>query len=349
MKTAIKLAEMGWLPDIVIRLGIRRLLEERLREIQKGTTAPEVVKQKLIAELRHSPIAMEVDAANRQHYEVPAELFVKMLGPHLKYSSAYWPAGVTSLALAEEAMLALTCERARIRDGMQILELGCGWGSLCLWIAENYPDCSILAVSNSRSQREYIEACARDRNLRNLKVVTADINQFDPALHGRQPGSFDRVVSVEMFEHLRNYEEMFARIRRWLTAEGKLFLHVFCHRDYAYAFEDHGDGDWMARYFFTGGLMPSDDLFGYFARDLRVERQWRISGVHYQKTLLAWLVRFDENRAAVHEIMAATYGQREASIWLYRWRIFLLACAELFGYRGGVEWGVGHYLLAPIP
>lgn len=345
MKLGIRLAEKGWLPDALLRMGIRRLLEDRLRETRHASAQDQ---QKLVEALRQSPIAINVAAANEQHYEVPAELFVHMLGPRMKYSSCYWPDLTTTLAEAETAMLELTTKRAEVSDGMRILELGCGWGSLCLWLADRFPRCQLLAVSNSASQRRHIKQICRERQITNLQVVTADINQFNPADHGWKNGSIDRVVSVEMFEHLRNYEAIFARIRQWLNREGKLFLHVFCHRERAYPFEDRGDDDWMARHFFTGGMMPSFDLFRRFDRDLHVTEQWWISGDHYERTLRAWLAQVDERSSAILPILASTYGAAETQRWLNRWRIFLLACAELFGYRDGTEWGVGHYLLAPI-
>jgi len=328
--------ERGRVPDPLIRLGIRRLLRQRLRQIEGADS------EALLDHMRSAPVAVHPAAANEQHYEVPAELFRRILGPRLKYSCCWWPEGVDSLAAAEDAALALTCERARLADGMEILELGCGWGSLALWMAERYPAARILAISNSAGQRRFIEGAAADRGLGNLQVVTADMNDFDPV--GRR---FDRVVSIEMFEHMRNYRELLARIASWLVPDGRLFVHVFCHRRRPYLFEDRGPSDWMARHFFTGGLMPSADLFRHFEDDLVSEDFWRLGGEHYARTLEAWLAELDRRRQGVLELFAATYGTADAERWLHRWRLFFIACSELFAYRGGREWFVAHSLLRP--
>ena len=339
MQGAIDLLERGLLPDVVIRWGIRRLLGDRLRQEDRGNAeANRRAQQAFIEELKRSPVAIATDKANEQHYELPPVFFRTILGPRLKYSSCLWSGGVRDLGAAEEAMLKLTCERAAIADGMDILELGCGWGSLTLWMAEMYPGARITSVSNSKPQREFIEGVCAQRGFRNVRVITADMNDF--AAEGR----FDRVVSVEMFEHMRNYRELMKRIASWLKPGGKLFVHIFVHRLFSYPFETEGASNWMGRYFFTGGIMPSDDLLLHFQEDLVIEDHWRVNGRHYEKTLLAWLDLMDRARSTVMPVMEQVYGAGEALKWFVRWRVFMLACAGLFGYRHGEEWFVSHYL-----
>ncbi|MAM02573.1 MAG: SAM-dependent methyltransferase [Myxococcales bacterium] len=327
----INLAERGLVPLPALRIGIRRLLAKRLLEAAQD---PNV--SAFSAHLKESAIAVLPEKANEQHYEVPADFFELTLGPNLKYSSAYWPEGTASLSEAEEAMLRLTVQRADLADGQEILELGCGWGSLTLHMAQRFPNANITAVSNSAPQRRFIEA----RAPQNVRVITADMNELQ--LEQR----FDRVVSVEMFEHMRNYRDLLHRICGWMKPDARLFVHVFCHRDYAYPFETEGDDNWMGRYFFTGGIMPSFDLFEHFDNDLFIEKDWRVSGTHYERTARAWRENLEKQRDPVMTVLKQSYGA-EADRWFHRWRLFFLACEELFGYRGGSEWLVAHYLFAP--
>ena len=335
----IKLAEKGLLPDSFIRFGIKRLCSERL--VKASSFSDDDMEKEhaaWIEVLKKSPIALVPEKANEQHYEVPPRLFELVLGNKLKYSSGFWPEGVSSLDQSESAMLDLTSERAGLIDGQDILELGCGWGSLTLYMAEHFPKSKITAVSNSNDQRQFIEERCRQLKLVNVRVITADMNDFEAE------GLFDRVVSIEMFEHMRNYEKLLGRVNTWLKKEGKLFVHIFSHQKVAYPFEDNDDADWMAREFFSGGQMPSHRLLMSFPSQMKIEKDWRVSGTHYEKTSLAWLQKMDKNKAEVLELFKKTYGENDAKSWFQRWRIFFMSCEVLFGFGRGSEWGVSHYL-----
>jgi cyclopropane-fatty-acyl-phospholipid synthase len=338
---AMACTERGLVPDALVRAGIRHLLDTRLDEIRAGDTeAAAVQAESFLAAMRRSPIALLPEKANEQHYELPAAFFAEVLGPRRKYSSAWWPAGVNDLATAEEAALADTARHAALADGQRILELGCGWGSLTLWMAEQLPHSHITAVSNSHSQRAWITGEARRRGFANVEVVTCDMNDFEPH------GCFDRVVSVEMFEHLRNWPEIFRRVAGWLEPDGRFFMHVFTHRSTPYAFDVRDETDWMSRYFFSGGMMPSSDLALRCQEHLKLDTQWRWNGMHYARTAEAWLANLDARRKQVWPLLAETYGAGNAGLWWQRWRLFFLSCAELFAFDRGQEWGVSHYLFA---
>lgn len=338
----IRCCERGWLPDALVRAGMRALMRGRLRDEHAGDGELRALAfSRLLAELRASPIAIETEAANRQHYEVPTAFFEAHLGPRLKYSCAYYALGQETLAEAETAMLELYAARADLADGQRILDLGCGWGSLSLWLAERYPRASIVALSNSYGQRAHIEAQAARLGLTNLRVVTGNIADFEFA-----PGEagFDRVLSIEMFEHMKHYGLLLAKIARWLRDDGKLFVHIFAHPTLAYDFAVRDGSDWMSRYFFTGGTMPSAALLLYFQDDLQIRQQWWVNGTHYRRTANHWLAGLDAARERVMPILAVTYGEADAALWFQRWRMFYMAVAELFGYANGSEWGVAHYL-----
>lgn len=367
MSLALDLAERGLLPDFVIRHGIRKLLRERLRCESRTSLEQQSASLATFAdECRHGPIALETPAANAQHYEVPTAFFQKILGPRLKYSCCLFPQSSNDsplvstprgepsevdtqsclklagddaagkLADAEILALQTASQRAELADGQSILELGCGWGSWALWIAEQYPHSQIVGVSNSRTQKAFIDEQAGQRGLTNLRIITCDMNRFDPGQ------TFDRVVSTEMFEHMHNFRELLRRVRSWLNPGGKLFVHIFCHRTLAYPFASDGADNWMGRHFFTGGMMPSFDWFAHFADDMRVEARWAVNGVHYANTLDAWLANLDRQRAELLALFPAPDARRQ----LQRWRMFLMACSELFGFADGREWLVGHYRLA---
>ncbi len=334
----IDLCERGVIPDFVTRAGMRHLIGQRLNQELDRDGRNEFFKF-----ISDGPIAEDIVEANSQHYEVPDEFFRQILGPRLKYSSCYYENGAEDLTVAEDTMLALTCERAGLANGQDILELGCGWGSLTLFMAETYPEATITAVSNSNSQRNFIMQRAKLRGLNNVTVITANVGTLS------MDKRFDRIVSVEMFEHMRNYTALTDNVRRWLHDDGRAFIHIFCHRNLPYLFETGGETDWMAENFFTGGIMPSFDIFEQAAPSMMVERKWWINGTHYERTLEDWCALLDNRKAVVTELFMNQYGEskKDAHRRIQKWRMFLMASAELFGYADGSEWGVGHFLLRP--
>ena len=331
------------LPDRLIRFGIRKLLKERLKEEKKpGPEAQQDHLMKFISMLKESPIAVNTADANEQHYEVPTSFYQKVLGKNLKYSCGLWEEGDNNLDESERKMLELTCRRTGIKNGEEILELGCGWGSLTLFMAEKFNGCMITAVSNSRTQKEYIDSEASRRGLKNITIITADMNEFNINR------KYDRVVSIEMFEHMRNYSALFTKINGWLKPGGEIFIHIFSHREYAYLFEVVDETDWMAKYFFTGGIMPSNHLLLYFANNFEVKNHWVVNGEHYEKTSNAWLANMDRNKDSILKLFSETYGEKNKIKWWVYWRVFFMSCAELWKYKNGEEWIVSHYLFKRI-
>lgn len=327
------------MPDWVCRCGIRSLLAIRKAETSARGEEYETRLQEFVDELKTMPVAVQTDSANEQHYEVPTDYFLMCLGKHLKYSCCLYPdLHSSSLDEAEDAMLELYCKRAQLSDGQTVLELGCGWGSLCIFLAQRYPHSEITAVSNSSTQKALIVQRAAERHLTNLKVITADVVSFEAP-----EGAFDRVVSIEMFEHLKNYQVLLERISRWLKPSGLLFIHIFVTNSLPYHFKVESEDDWMAKHFFTGGTMPSKDLLGRFQDDMALQRQWYINGRHYSKTLEDWLVRMDNHKSDIMPLFKDTYGASNAVKWWVRWRVFYLACSELFAFENGDQWGVGHF------
>lgn len=329
------LAERRLLPDSLIRWGIRNQLKQHSLFLANNPKSD----QSWIEELSKGPIAECTDTSKEQHYEVPTEYFKSVLGTHLKYSSCFWNKATTSLEMAEANMLRLSCEHAELENGQSVLELGCGWGSLSLWMAEHYPESSITAMSHSKTQKAYIDSESKRRGLDNLKVITSDINDFDTSKR------FDRIVSVEMFEHLRNHSLLFDRLNTWLKDDGRIFIHVFAHHKESYLFEVEHERDWMAEHFFTGGMMPSINYLPSAAKPFKELNRWEINGAHYSKTLEAWLLKQDQEERIILKHFLNTYG-KDSKLWIQRWRIFYLACSELFAYNGGKEWPVMHYLFA---
>ncbi len=334
---ATDFVERRKLPDSVTAAGIAFLVGRTARSLGRGKGRSDADFARIMA---RGPIAHRPDAANRQHYEVPAEFFGLVLGPRRKYSCCLYADAASTLSEAEVLALESTAAHADLRDGQAILELGCGWGSLTLWMAEHYPAARITAVSNSNSQREYIQAQAQARGFGNLRVITADMNDFNIGQ------SFDRVVSVEMFEHMTNWQILLERVRGWLRQDGRAFIHVFSHRSTPYIFDIADKQDWIAQHFFTGGIMPSHTLIRLVTDELEVEEEWRWSGTHYARTAMDWLAAFDRHEARITEVLTPVYGA-DTALWKRRWRLFFLATAGLFGHAGGTEWGVSHYRLRP--
>jgi cyclopropane-fatty-acyl-phospholipid synthase len=336
--TIIGTAERVPLPDAIIRAAINRLCSRTAARLAEDDAKNDVV---FADEMAARAIAEYTDEANEQHYEVPAAFFTRVLGPNKKYSSCFYKEAASTLQEAEEEALRQTVDHADLADGQSILELGCGWGSLSLWMARQFPHARVTAVSNSNSQREYIEAEARKRGLSNLQVVTCDMNVFDPT------GKFDRIVSVEMFEHMMNWHGLMIRVRSWLKPGGRFFMHIFTHRSGSYLFDRTDREDWIAQHFFAGGVMPSHHLIRQYADIFEVEKEWRWSGAHYQRTALDWLANFDANRDEIEPVLRAVYDG-ETALWMRRWRWFFLATAGLFGHASGSEWGVSHYRMKAV-
>lgn len=334
----------GLIPDRLLRriiaARVQGLVEsfDRLPEDEREARMAAVT-----AEFESGPVAVCTDDANRQHYGLPPEFFETILGPRLKYSSCYWPDGTAGLAQAEEAMLELMAERAGLEDGQDILDLGCGWGSFALWAAERYPRSRVMAMSNSQAQRAFIEGRRDQKGLENLEVQTADVSVFEPSRR------FDRVVSVEMLEHVRNHRVLMERIAGWLEPEGRLFIHVFCHSRHLYAFEPRSTGSWMSRYFFSGGMMPSWDYLAGYQSHLTLTDRWSLNGLHYARTLRAWLENLDSHEEEVMDLLKVHYGPSRASLWFARWRIFFMACEQTFALDSGRAYLVGHYLFSKPP
>jgi len=341
-----KIVASGILPDPVLRFAVRRLLAKKIKNQEiKDIEKRQQELLEFIDRLKKMPIAVETDAANEQHYELPPQFFEEILGENLKYSCCLFEDNWIRAELpqnldeAEKKMLDLSCERAELKDGQKILELGCGWGSLTIYMAEKYPNAEIKAISNSQNQIEYIEGRLEERGLDNVSLEAADINYF------KTEEKFDRVVSIEMFEHMRNYEKLISKIEAFLKEKGKLFVHIFTHHTYPFLYENEDSTNWMARYFFSGGTMPSTELLHYFSGNLRLENQWAVSGCHYKRTLEAWLIKMDEKKDEIWPIFKDTYGDQAEKWWNY-WRLFFISSAEFFGYNDGNEWFISHYLFS---
>ena len=338
VSTIIGTAERVPLPDLIVRAAIHRLCSRSATRLAAGDVESDAW---FADEMAARAIAEYTDEANTQHYEVPAAFFSRVLGPNRKYSSCFYKEPASTLEEAELEALRQTVEHADLADGQSILELGCGWGSLSLWMARQFPHAQVTAVSNSNSQREYIESEARTRGLTNLRVITSDMNVFTP------DAQYDRIVSVEMFEHMMNWRELMSRVRSWLKPDGRFFLHIFTHRAGSYLFDRADREDWIAQHFFTGGVMPSHHLIRQYADLFEVEKEWRWSGTHYQRTAEDWLANFDAHRDEIENVLRPVYGG-DTALWMRRWRWFFLATSGLFGYADGSEWGVSHYRMKAV-
>jgi len=334
-----KLIELGVIPELILRVAIKKLIQKRLLEIPVNSEVRKSQKANFIEELQSSPIALSTKLANEQHYEVPPAFFQEIMGAHLKYSCGWFDKNTISLDEAEENMLQLYIERLDIKNNQKILDLGCGWGSFSLYAAAKFPNSTFVAVSNSNDQIEFINNTATARSLENIKAIKQDMNNLS------LDESFDRIISIEMFEHMRNYGALLKKLRSHLHNDGKMFVHIFTHRDHPYPYEVRGPSDWMSKYFFTSGLMPSHDIFSYFEEDLVVEQSWKINGSHYARTCNLWLENHYKNKKTILDIFIGHYPNPRQ--WFVRWQLFFLACEKLFAYNEGREWFVSHYLLVP--
>ncbi|KAL6212260.1 hypothetical protein ACLB2K_017481 [Fragaria x ananassa] len=339
VRFALASLERNLLPDAVIRRFTRLLLASRLRSGYQPSSELQLSQLlQFVKCLKDMPIAIKTDDAKAQHYEVPTSFFKMVLGNNFKYSCCYFTDKSSSLEDAEKAMLEMYCERSQIKDGDSVLDVGCGWGSLSLYIAEKYKNCKVTGICNSTTQKAFIEELCRNRQLENVEIIVADISTFE------MEASYDRIFSIEMFEHMKNYKDLLKKISGWMKQDGLLFVHHFCHKAFAYHFEDKSDDDWITRYFFSGGTMPSANLLLYFQDDVSVVDHWLVNGKHYAQTSEEWLKRMDHNSAAIKPIMESTYGKDSAVKWTVYWRSFFIAVAELFGYNNGEEWMVALFL-----
>ena len=326
----------GLIPDWILRRGVRSQGKERLNMMNKVDSTKEY--SKFINEASTGNIAVNTDDANNQHYEVDSEFFKYCLGKNLKYSCCFWDENTLDLDAAEDNMLEIYSQRAQITDGMSILDIGCGWGSLSLFLAQKYPKSEITGVSNSSSQKIFIDSVASERNISNLNIITRDINDF------RAEEKYDRILSIEMFEHTKNTKKLMNLINDWLNPNGLFFMHVFAHKENPYYFDRDQKNAWMAKYFFTGGMMPNHNLFKDLKSNLEYQKSWILSGEHYERTSNAWLDKMDQNKSKILSLFERSNGSSVAKRKFHFWRLFYIACAEIFGYDNGNEWVVSHHL-----